>query len=80
MVENRSNEERYLPHRSVLNPNKPGKVRSVLNGAATFHGASLNKSLLTGPDLLQNHIYVLLRQQPNAVSAEIEGMFLQVGI
>ena len=54
----------------------------MLNGAAKFHGASLNKSLLTGPDLLQNLIYVLLRfrQHPYAVSADIEGMFLQVGV
>ena len=81
-VENRSDKEWYLPHHPVLNPNKPGKVRRVLNGAAKFHGASLNKSLLTGPDLLQNLIYVLLRfrQHPYAVSADIEGMFLQFGV
>ena len=81
-IENRSDKEWYLPHHPVLNPNKPGKVRRVLNGAANFHGASLNKSLLTGPDLLQNLIYVLLcfRQHPYAVSANIEGMFLQVGV
>ena len=60
-VENRSDKEWYLPHHPVLNRNKPGKVRRVLNGAAKFHGASLNKSLLTGPDLLQILIYVLLR-------------------
>ena len=80
--ESRSHKEWYLPHHPVLNPNKPGKERRVLNGAAKFHGASLNKSLLTGPDLLQNLIYVLLRfrQHPYAVSADIEGMFLQVGV
>ena len=74
-VESRSDKEWYLPH-------KPGKVRRVLNEAAKVHGASLNKSLLTGPDLLQNLIYVLLRfrQHPYAVSADIEGMFLQVGV
>ena len=81
-VENRSDKEWYLPHHPVLNPNKPGKVRRVLNGAAKFHGASLNKSLLTGPDLLQNLIHVLLRfrQHPYAVSADIMGMFPQVGV
>ena len=81
-VENRSDKEWYLPHHPVLNPNKPGKVRRVLNGAAKFDGASLNKCLLTGPHLLQNLIYVLLRfrQHPYAVSADIEGMFLQVGV
>ena len=81
-IENRPDKEWYLPHHPVLNPNKPGKVRRVLNGAAKFDGASLNKSLLTGPDLIQNLNYVLLRcqQQPYAVSADIEGMLLQVGL
>ena len=66
----------------VVNPNKPGKVRRVLNGASKFHGTSLNKSLLVGPDLLQNLIFVLLRfrQHKYAVSADIEGTFLQVGV
>ena len=77
-----SDKELYLPYHPVLNPNKPGKVRRLLNGAAKFHGASLSKSLLTGPDLLQNLIYLILRfqQHPYAVSAEIEGMLLQVGV
>ena len=48
-VEKRSDKEWYLPHHPVLNLNKPGKVRTVHNGAAKFHGASINKSLLTGP-------------------------------
>ena len=82
MVESRSEREWYLPHHPVVNPNKPGKVRRVLNGAANSHGASRNKSLLTGLELLRNLIYVLLRfsQHPFAVSADIEGMFLQVGV
>ena len=47
-----------------------------------FHGTSLNKSLLTGPDLLKNLIHVQLRfrQHQFAVSADIEGTFLQVGV
>ena len=74
--------EWYLPHHPVLHPHKPGKVRRVLNGAAKFHGVSLNNALLTGPDLLQTLIHVLMRfrQHPYAVSADIEGMFLQVGV
>ena len=60
-AENQSDKEWYLPHHPVLNPNKPGKVGRMLNGAANFHGVSLNKSLLTGPDLLQNLIYAFLR-------------------
>ena len=35
-VENWSDKEWYLPHQPVLNPNKLGKVRRVLNGAANF--------------------------------------------
>ena len=63
-------------------PHKPGKVRRVLNGAVKFHGFSLKNALLTGPDLLQNLIHVLIRfcQYQYAVSADIEGMFLQVGV
>ena len=78
----RSDRECYLPHHPVVNPNKLGKVRRVLNGASKFNGTSLNKSLLVGPDQLQNLIFVLLRflQHKYAVCANIEGMFLQVGV
>ena len=73
----RSEQEWYLPHHPVVNPNKPGKVRRVLNSMA--HPLM---SLLTGTDLLQNLIYVLLRfrQHQFAVSVDIEGMFLQFGV
>ena len=74
--------ELYRPLHFVINLNKPGKVCRVLGGAVKFHGTSLNKFLLTGPDMLQNLIDVLLRfrQHQFTVSADIEGMFLQVGI
>ena len=37
---------------------------------------------MAGPDLLQNLLYIILkfRQHRYAVSADIEGMFLQVGV
>ena len=75
----RSKREWYLPHHPVITP---GKIRRVLNGAAKFHGTSLNKSLLTGPDLLQRLIHTLIRfgQHKYAVAADIEGMFPQVGV
>ena len=80
MVENPR--EWYPQHHPVLYPYKLGKVRRVLNGAAKFHGVSLKNALFTGPDLLQALIDVLMRfrQHPYAVSADIEGMFLQVGV
>ena len=78
----RSDREWYFPHHHVVNPNKPGKVRRVLNGASKFHGTSLNKSLLVAPDLFETLIFVFLRfrQHKYAVSADIEDMFLQVGV
>ena len=74
--------EWYLPHYPVVNPHKLCKVRRVLNGTTKFQGHSLNNSLLTGPDLLQSLIHILIRfrQYLYAVSADIEGMFLQVGV
>ena len=54
----------------------------MLTGAENFHGYSLENALLTRPDLLQNLIHVLIRyrQYQYAVSANIEGIFLQVGV
>ncbi len=54
----------------------------MLNGAAVFQGKSLNRALLTGPDFLQNLIRILIqfREYRVAVSADIEVMFLQVGV
>ena len=82
MVEQPSDKEWYLSHHPVINPNKSGKVRRVINGATKFHGTSLIKSLLTGPDLLQKLIHVLLRflQHQFDVSTDIEVMFLKVGV
>ena len=70
--------EWYLPHHQ----NKPNKIRRELNGAAKFQGSPLNNALLTAPDLLQSLIHILIRfrQHPYAASADIEGMFLQVGV
>ena len=72
----------YLPHHPVTNPNKPGKVRRVANAASKFRGESLNSNPLTGPDLLNNLIGVLLifREHPVAVLSDIEGMFMQIAV
>ena len=71
----------YLPHHPVVSPHKD-KVRRVLNGAAKFKGTSLNDKLVIGPDLLNNLLGVLLRFREGkmAISADIEGMFLQVKV
>ena len=71
----------YLPHHPVTNPNKPRKVRRVANAASVFKKQSLNKNLLSGPDL-NNLVGLLLRfrQDPVAVMADIEAMFMQICI
>ena len=51
----------YLPLHPVTNPNKPGKVRRVANAASLFKKQSLNKNLLSGPDVLNNLVGLILR-------------------
>ena len=72
----------YLPHHVVLNPKKPGKVRIVFDCAARFLGESLNDKCLSGPDLINSLLHVLIRfrQYNFAFSADIEGMYYQVVI
>ena len=66
----------YLPHHSVTCPRKPDKLRVVFDAAARYRGTSLNDNLLTGPDLANSLIGVLLRfrQRPVPISADIQAM------
>ena len=61
---------------------KIGKVRRVANAASKFRGQSLNNNLLTGLDLLNSLLGVLMRFRENQISvlADIEGMFMQIAI
>ena len=63
----------YLPHHGVYHPNKPGKIRVVFDLSAEFHGASINKALLPGPDLINQIVGVLLRfrEEQIAVTGDI---------
>ena len=67
----------YLPHFAVYHPKKPDKIRVVFDSAAECDGISLNKLLLSGPDMTNNLLGVLLRfrQNPVAIVADIEQMF-----
>ncbi|XP_075264848.1 uncharacterized protein LOC142357013, partial [Convolutriloba macropyga] len=71
----------YLPHHPVEHKMKK-KVRRVTNAASVYKGHSLNKALLTGPDLLCSLVGLLLRfrQYKIAVTGDIEAMFMQVAI
>ena len=72
----------YLPHHGVYHPNKPRKIRVVFDCSARYHEVSLNDQLLTGPDLTNNLVAVLIkfRQEPIAVMGDIEKMFYQVKV
>ena len=58
---------------------KPEQARQI---CSKFHGKSLNNFFLVGPDLLPNLLFVLMRfrEHKYAISADIEGMFMQVGL
>ena len=74
--------EWYLPHHPVLNPNKPGKVRSVCNAASKYKDICLNDKLLAGPDLLHGLMGTIFRfrEGPIALTADIESMFLKMQV
>jgi hypothetical protein len=71
----------YLSHHGVYHKQK-NKLRVVFNCSLKCRGTSLNDNLLTGPDLANNMLGVLLRfrQEPIAVVADISKMFYQVRV
>ena len=71
-----------ISHFGVVNINKPGRVRLVFNAAAKTSGISFNDLLLTGPDLLNNLLGVLMRfrQKPFAIKSDMRNMFLKIKI
>ncbi|KAG1924823.1 hypothetical protein F2P79_025910, partial [Pimephales promelas] len=67
----------YLPIFGVYHPLKPDKIRVVFDSSAQCGGISLNDVLLSGPDLNNTQLGVLLRfrREKIAVMADIEQMF-----
>lgn len=51
----------YLPTFGVYHPQKPGKICIVFDSSAKFHDVALNDTLLSGPDLNNTLLGVLLR-------------------
>lgn len=67
----------YLPIFAIYHPKKPNKIRMVFDSSASYEGISLNSVLLSGPDLTNNLLGVLLRfrKERTALMADIEQMF-----
>ena len=69
----------YLPLFGVYHPRKPDQIRGVFDSPAIFEGVSLNSLLMSGPDLTNNLVGVLMRFRINAVAitSDVEQMFYQ---
>ena len=67
----------FLPLFGIYNDKKPGQIRVVFDSSAKYHGLSLNDILLSGPDLTNSLLGILLRfrLEAIAVTADIEQMF-----
>ncbi len=67
----------YLPMFGVYHPKKPGQIRVVFDSSARHQGVSLNDVLLTGPNVNNSLLGVLLRfrRERVAVMADIQQMF-----
>ena len=72
----------YLPHHSVINEKKPGKVMVVFDCASRSCGQSLNDRLMEGPNLVNSIVGVLLRFRKHLITVvgDIESMFHQVRV
>lgn len=62
----------YLPTFGVYHPQKPDKIRVVLDSSAQFNGISLNEVLLKGPDLNNTLLGVLLRFRKEQVAVAVD--------
>ena len=51
----------YILHHGVHHPSKPGNIRLVFDCSAEFKGTSLNKNLMSGPDLANQIVGVIIR-------------------
>ncbi len=74
------NEEEYwyLPMFGVYHPQKTDQISVVFDSSAEFEGMSLNKVLLSGPDLNNTLLCVLMRfrKETIAVTADVQQIIL----
>ena len=67
----------YLPHRFVINPKKPDRLRRVYDASAKFRGQSLHDKMYTRPDNLSSLFGGLLRFCVGriALAADVRAMY-----
>ncbi|XP_062603438.1 uncharacterized protein LOC134265202 [Saccostrea cucullata] len=67
----------YLPLFGVYNSKKPDQIRGVFDSSAVYKNISLNSVLMSGPDLTNNLVGILMRFRENAIaiSGDIQQMF-----
>ena len=71
----------YIPHQAIFHPSK-GSMRVVFDCAAKSQGGSLNDILLSGLDLTNSLVRVLMRFREDMIpfTADVEAMFYQVRV
>ena len=69
----------YISHHGVYHPSKPGKIRVVFDSSAEYKEVSLNKNLISGPDLTNQIVGGAARfhEEPVVIMGDIESMFHQ---
>ena len=72
----------YIFHHVVYYKTKPSKLRVVFDCSAKLTGISLDNLLLSGPDITNSLIGVLMRfrREPVAIQGDIQAMFHQVQV
>ena len=70
----------YIPHQGVYHPSKPGKIRVISDCSSEFQGKSINRKLLSGPDLKNQIIGIMkkFREEKITFMADIQAMYHQV--
>lgn len=72
----------YLPIFGVYHPQKQGQIRVVFDSSAKHEGVSLNDVLLSGPDLNNTLVGVLMRfrKEAIAITADVQQMFYSFNV
>ena len=72
----------HIPHHGVFHLNKPSKIRMVFDCSAEVGGQSINGNLMTGPDLTNQLIGVIIQFQDEhvAIMTDIEAVLYEVKV